>query len=118
MSAQTRRILTHSFCVIVTLAAIGYGFALAFLYISRINGGIPDPANQRVLWRTPLTMAILGLIVQLPVELISLAMRRRKPSATGERTEAVPNLPNTETNLPSLPGRETKLYTGMATKVD
>lgn len=117
MSEQTRRILTHSLCVIVTLAVIGYGFALAFLYVYRINGGVPDPANERVLWRTPLSMAILGLIVQLPVELISLAMRRRKTIATGEQT-AAPDLPKTETKLPSLPGSETKLYTGMATRAE
>lgn len=118
MSEQTRRILTHSVCVIVTLAVIGYGFALAFLYLYRINGGVPDPANERVLWRTPLSMAILGLIVQLPVELISVAMRRRKTIATGEKPETVPDLPKTETRLPSLPGSETKLYTGMATRAD
>ena len=66
----------------VSLAVIGYLLGRGFLIAYRINGGgaeIED--NDRVLWQTPLVMALLGVGLTGMLSLLSNAVRRPK-SAT------------------------------------
>jgi hypothetical protein len=71
------KILLRSIPVAVVLGAMGYVFAEAFLTFVKMNGGMNDPANQAVRWRTPLTMAVMGVSIQLAIELLMRFLRRR-----------------------------------------
>jgi hypothetical protein len=80
MRAFWVRFLKRSVPVALILAAMGYIFAEAFLMLHQMNGGTPDPANDAVRWRTPINMAIFGVVVLFVMELIASATRR-KPAA-------------------------------------
>jgi hypothetical protein len=52
--------------------------------------GSSDPANDRVLWQTPLTMAGFGLVLTIIMELVAFALSKKKTPAkvsTGPSTE-------------------------------
>lgn len=56
------RLIRRTAVVGVTLAVIGYVLARAFLLIHRMySGGAYNPDNERVLWQTPLVMALVGM---------------------------------------------------------
>jgi hypothetical protein len=72
-----KNLLRRCVLVAVVLGAIGYLFAEAFLMLHRMNGGTPDPANDVVRWRTPLTMAGFGVGLLLVMELFAFAFKRK-----------------------------------------
>jgi hypothetical protein len=94
-----KNLLRRCVLVAVVLGAIGFLFAEAFLMLHRMNGGTPDPANDAVRWRTPLTMAGFGVGLLLVMELFAIAFKRKpiapevpaKP-AVGEPPTADPAL--------------------------
>jgi len=75
------RILLRSVPVALALAVMGYIFAEVFLIFHKMNGGIHDPANEAVRWRTPLTMAVLGVMIQVPLELLAHGIRKSRARA-------------------------------------
>jgi uncharacterized membrane protein len=80
MRAFWIRFLKRSVPVALILGVTGFIFAEAFLMLHRMNGGTPDPANDAVRWRTPMNMAIFGVVVLFVMEVIASAIRR-KPAA-------------------------------------
>lgn len=84
MSPFGKRLLKRSAGVAIVLGIMGYVFAEAFLMLQRMNGGVAVPANDAVRWRTPLTMAGIGVILHVMIELIAYAVRPRKPLAASE----------------------------------
>jgi hypothetical protein len=74
------KILRRSLPVAFVLGLMGYVFAEIFLMMHRMNGGVPDPANNSVRWRTPLTMAGIGVFLQAIIEFLLYAIRRKRPA--------------------------------------
>jgi hypothetical protein len=85
------KVLRRSIPVAIVLGIMGYIFAEGFLTFARMNGGITDPANDAVRWRTPLTMAIMGVSIQITIELFTKFLRRK------------PALPNAEPAKSTIP---------------
>lgn len=83
--------------VAAALGVVGFLFAEAFLMLHRMNGGVPDPANEAVRWRTPLTMAGFGVALLLVMEFVAFAIRRKAPPA------AAPAAPAPTANLTQSP---------------
>lgn len=78
MSDFRKRLLRRSLLVVAVLGAMGYCFGQVFLmFASFYSPNGTDPANQRVLWQTPLVMAGFGLVLTLTMEGIAYALRRR-----------------------------------------
>jgi hypothetical protein len=98
MRALWKKILWRSIPVAIILGAMGYVFAEIFLMLVKMNGGINDPANNAVRWRTPLTMAALGVVVQIVVEFIAFAIGRSRAKPTIDNNSKTP-LPNSDAVL-------------------
>jgi hypothetical protein len=63
----------------VALAVIGYILAQAFLLVHRMYaGGAYNAENERVLWQTPLVMALIGMALSGGLEYV--VGRCRKPA--------------------------------------
>jgi len=77
MGELGKRILRRSIPVAITLGLMGYLFAEIFLMMHRMNGGAPDPANEAIRWRTPLTMAGIGVAMLAFLELLTFAVKRK-----------------------------------------
>lgn len=91
MSPFVRRLLYRSFAVAVALGVVGYVFAEVFLLVLRMNGAVHEPANDAVRWKTPLTMAGIGVVLHVIVEIIANALRPKKKSpAVESATVAAP----------------------------
>jgi len=88
MSPFGKRLLKRSVGVAIVLGIMGYVFAEAFLMLQRMNGGVVVPANDAVRWRTPLTMAGIGVFLHVIIELIAYALRPKKPVAVSEPANA------------------------------
>ena len=86
MNDFSKRLLKRSIAVAVVLGLMGYIFAEVFLVLSRMNGGVVNPANDSVRWRTPLTMAAIGVVLQVIVELAAFALRSKKPATRADPT--------------------------------
>jgi hypothetical protein len=72
--------LLRSIPVAIACAGIGYLFAQALLIFERMPPNAkPDPANQAVLWRAPLNMAIFGVALLVIFEFVVFFIRRKKP---------------------------------------
>lgn len=79
MSLFWSRTAKRALLVSLTLAAIGYVLGQAFLLAVRVQANIaPTPENEAVLWKTPVTMGLLGLIMTVGVE--AFAELFRKPA--------------------------------------
>lgn len=103
MSETGKRVLKRTIGVAIVLALMGYIFAEVFLVFSRMNGGVVDPANDSVRWRTPLTMALIGGVLQLIVEIISYALRNKKPvsaAVSSNPSSLPPQVNQTESGNP------------------
>jgi hypothetical protein len=82
MSRYRKYLIRRSLLVVLILGTMGYLFGqvfLMFLSYYSANGG--DPANQRVLWQTPLVMAGFGLVLTFIMEAIGYALRKRPKPA-------------------------------------
>ena len=56
------RLIRRTVMVGIALGVIGYILGQAFLLTHRMySGGAYDPENERVLWQTPLVMALIGM---------------------------------------------------------
>jgi hypothetical protein len=53
---------------------MGYVFGEIVLILIKMHG-VNDPANESVLWRTPLAMAGLGVSLQIVIELTLFVIR-------------------------------------------
>ena len=74
------RLLRHVALTGISLAVIGYLLGRAFLFAQRVyGGGAVDPANDRVLWQTPVAMAGLGMGLTAGVDLLMMFLRRPLP---------------------------------------
>jgi hypothetical protein len=87
------KILLRSVPVALILAVMGYVFAEIFLIFHKMNGGVNDPANEAVRWRTPLTMAVLGVIIQIPLELLAHVIRQSRARAKAAKETASATTP-------------------------
>ena len=76
------KILRRSLPVALMLGVMGYVFAEIFLLLLRMNGGVQDSANNSVRWRTPLTMAVAGVVLQAIIEIVIFATRRPESTRT------------------------------------
>jgi hypothetical protein len=77
------RIIRRSVPVVIALAIMGYilGQALlfAFQYFAKnVVTANANQANREVLWRAPLGMASLGVILVIVFECVGFAIKRRK----------------------------------------
>ena len=80
MTPTWRRLIGRTVSVGIVLAVIGYVLAQAFLMSHRFySGGAYNQDNERVLWQTPLTMALIGMLFSGGVE--CLVTLFRKPAA-------------------------------------
>jgi hypothetical protein len=71
------RLIRHAAWTGISLAAIGYVLARAFLFTHKLyGGGAYDPENERVLWQTPLVMAAFGIALTLGMDLLIGFIRR------------------------------------------
>lgn len=86
MSQFGKRLLRRSIAVAIVLGIMGYILAEVFLIVHRMNGGVPDPANDAVRWKTPLTMAGFGVVLQVIFEVVGNALRPAKPLSRSETT--------------------------------
>ena len=75
------RILKRSIPVALALGLMGFVLAEIYLMFARMNGG-SDPANESVRWRTPLTMAVFGVVMQAMIELMIFAVRGKRTAPT------------------------------------
>jgi hypothetical protein len=74
------RFVRHAMMTGISLAVIGYLLARGFLMAHRIyGGGAYNPENERVLWQTPLVMAVLGIAMTGAIDLATGALRRPAP---------------------------------------
>ena len=79
MSQYRKRLLRRTLIVALSLGIMGYLFAQTFLlFASFYAQGANDPANQRMLWQTPLTMAGFGLMLTFIMEAIAYALRKKQ----------------------------------------
>jgi hypothetical protein len=77
MSPFWGRTVRRSLFVSGSLAVVGYLLGQAFLFAYRIQGGgTPSPENERVLWQTPVTMGVLGLILTVGTEAVAEMFRK------------------------------------------
>jgi hypothetical protein len=77
MRPQWGQLLRRTAIVGVSLAVIGYLLGRGFLLAHRIYGGEAYNAdNERVLWQTPLMMALLGMTLTAGLELLLGVCRR------------------------------------------
>jgi hypothetical protein len=61
----------------IALAVIGHLLGRGFLFAHRVySGGAYNPENERVLWQTPLTLAVLGIVLTAGVDLFVMFLRR------------------------------------------
>jgi hypothetical protein len=64
----------------ISLAVIGYLLGRAFMVAHRsFGGGADTPGTNRVLWQTPLTMAMLGIILTAGLDVMLQLVRRPTP---------------------------------------
>lgn len=78
MSDFRKRLLRRSLLVVAVLGAMGYAFGQVFLMFTGFYSPTGDnPANQRVLWQTPLVMAGFGLVLTMVMEALAYAFRKR-----------------------------------------
>jgi hypothetical protein len=82
MRELSLRILRRSLPVMLVLGVMGYIFGEAYLVLTRMNGGIADPANDVVRWRAPFTMAGFGLGIMVLVETLGFFLRHKQPPAS------------------------------------
>ncbi len=75
------RILKRTLPIVVVLGVMGYIFAEIYLMLIKMNGGVQDHANDSVRWRTPLSMAAMGVGIFAFLELISFSIRSKRPKA-------------------------------------
>ena len=76
----------------VSLAVIGYLLGRGFLIAYRMNGGGAEiQENERVLWQTPLVMAVLGVSMTAVLSLLGVMIRRpsRTSGGSSPATETV-----------------------------
>ena len=71
------RLLRHVVVVGIALAIIGHLLGRAFLFAHRVyGGGAYNTENERVLWQTPLVMAVLGIVLTAGMDLLVMFVRR------------------------------------------
>jgi len=74
------RLICHVAVSGISLALIGYLLARAFLFVHRVyGGGAYNPENEQVLWRTPATLAGLGMALTAGTDLLLALVRRPTP---------------------------------------
>lgn len=96
MNPFAKRLIRRCVGVAVALAIIGYIFAEVFLVLMRMNGGVSDAGNEAVRWKTPLTMAGIGVVLQVAIELVAFAIRpKRAPMAVSPPDVPISNAPTT-----------------------
>ncbi len=79
MTPFWKKTIRHMAVVGVSLAVVGHMLGRAFLFAHEaFAGGAYNPENERVLWQTPLVMAVIG--VALTIGLDFTIGGRRKPS--------------------------------------
>ena len=93
------RILRRSLPVVIVLGIMGYVFAEVFLMLHKMNGGMQDPANESVRWRTPLTMARLGVGMLALFECLVFVVRGKRTTATSS-LQSAPDRPVAELHKP------------------
>ncbi len=80
MSPFWGRIIRRTLAVGIVLAVIGFVLAKAFLMAHRVySGGAYDAENERVLWQTPLTMALIGMLFSGGTEFLIGLVRKPAP---------------------------------------
>jgi hypothetical protein len=97
------RILRRAATVAVILALIGYILAEAYLMLIPMMGGVPNPANNAVRWRAPLTMAAIGVGLVALVELVTFAVRGNQVPDQPRTNRSAPDSPTAEKLPPSEP---------------
>ncbi|HVK13134.1 MAG TPA: hypothetical protein VM597_30555 [Gemmataceae bacterium] len=89
MRPQWGRLIRRTTFVGVSLAVIGYALAQGFLLVQRMyGGGAYLEENERVLWQTPLVMALLGMALCGALELAIGVCRKPAPATATARPKA------------------------------
>lgn len=86
MSPTISRLVRKSALVSLFLGTLGYMLAWGTLSVMSTFGS-QDPANDQMLWRTPLTMIVVGLVVTVLTDLIAQGLKR-KPALTPSQIAA------------------------------
>lgn len=85
------RFLRHAAGVGITLAVIGYLLAQAFLMTRQAQpGAVYNESNDRVLWQTPVVMAVFGILMCGGFDLLAVVFR--KPAAVPVKPPSSPDL--------------------------
>lgn len=91
MSQFWKKTTRHLVIVGISLAIVGHLLGRAFLLAHEtFAGGAYNPENERVLWQTPLVMALLGMGMTLITDLVfgrrqqaKVAVSHQSPNQTG-----------------------------------
>ena len=79
MTPFWKKTTRHMAVVGVSLAIVGHLLGRAFLFAHEAYaGGAYNPENERVLWQTPLVMAVIGIAMTVGMDFIF--GRRQRPS--------------------------------------
>jgi uncharacterized membrane protein YhhN len=85
------RFIRHAFLVGSSLAVVGFILGKAFLIAHRMYSGTAyNPENERVLWQTPLVMALLGISMTAFLDLAIGMFRKPVPVAVDAGNRATP----------------------------
>ena len=88
MRSLCLRILRRSLPVALILAALGYVYGRIFLHMLAMEAQHHDPANEAVLYRTPLTMALAGVAVLAFIEVALYLVRGNPPAIQAKKAVA------------------------------
>jgi hypothetical protein len=83
------RFLRHAVAVGVSLAIIGHLLGRAFLFVHKVYSGTAyNSENERVLWQTPLVMAVFGILLTAALDFLILFIRRPVHGPVSDRPPA------------------------------
>jgi Ni/Fe-hydrogenase subunit HybB-like protein len=100
MPAFLSKLLQRAFLVAALLGVFGYLLAEVYLLTQRMHGMTPDADSTAVRWRAPINMAIMGVSLLVVLEMIALALRKKKPTEPARSIDEIP--------LPPVPPPEPK----------
>ena len=79
MNPFWKKTIRHMVIVGISLGVVGHLLGRAFLIVHQMYaGGAYNPENERVLWQTPLVMAVIGVLMTGGMDFVF--GRRQKPA--------------------------------------
>jgi|GEM_PF-5836259 len=101
MSPTIIRLARKSLLVSLFLGTLGYLLAWGTLSVMSTFGS-QDPANEQMLWRTPMTMIVIGLVVAVLTDVLAQGLKRRPAAQTPAQIAANVVIPPAPMMAPKL----------------